>query len=232
MTTEAATPHRFGLHTRGMPSGSCRASRPSRSPRSTRSLQRSAGRTWSPSAMHSCCAFPSSRTQSGSGLHVVHDLMPGHGAPAVRVGLHHGSYVERDGDFFGAVVILAARVSGQAVGGEVLLTGHTAALAPDCPRPAPRGPPASRCARPHPVKQPIQRLALAVPTPEHLTTTPRSQSFVDQVLGGVRHHQPAPNLVRDHLEVNSAAPAPDAVAVRTLGDRASQRAGRSRPPAA
>ena len=65
------------------------------------------------------------------GLHIVHDLMPGHGAPAVRVGLHHGSYVERDGDFFGAAVNLAARVSGQAVGGEVLLTGHTAALAPD-----------------------------------------------------------------------------------------------------
>jgi class 3 adenylate cyclase/YHS domain-containing protein len=65
------------------------------------------------------------------GLHIVHDLMPGHGAPAVRVGLHHGSYVERDGDFFGAAVNLAARVSGQAVGGEVLVTGHTAALAPD-----------------------------------------------------------------------------------------------------
>jgi class 3 adenylate cyclase/YHS domain-containing protein len=65
------------------------------------------------------------------GLHIVHDLLPGHGAPAVRVGLHHGSCVERDGDFFGAAVNLAARVSGQAVGGEVLLTGHTAALAPD-----------------------------------------------------------------------------------------------------
>ena len=65
------------------------------------------------------------------GLRIVHELMPGHGAPAVRVGLHHGSYVERDGDFFGAAVNLAARVSGQAVGGEVLLTGHTAAMAPD-----------------------------------------------------------------------------------------------------
>jgi class 3 adenylate cyclase/YHS domain-containing protein len=65
------------------------------------------------------------------GLHIVHELMPGHGAPAVRVGLHHGPYVERDGDFFGAAVNLAARVSGQAVGGEVLLTAHTAALAPD-----------------------------------------------------------------------------------------------------
>jgi adenylate cyclase len=65
------------------------------------------------------------------GLRIVHDLMPGHGAPAVRAGLHHGCYVERDGDFFGAAVNLAARVSGQAVGGEVLLTGQTAALAPD-----------------------------------------------------------------------------------------------------
>jgi adenylate cyclase len=65
------------------------------------------------------------------GLHIAHDLMPGHGSPAVRVGLHHGPYVERDNDFFGAAVNLAARVSGQAVGGEVLLTGQTAALAPD-----------------------------------------------------------------------------------------------------
>jgi adenylate cyclase len=65
------------------------------------------------------------------GLRIVHDVMPGHGAPAVRVGLHHGPYVERGGDFFGAAVNLAARVSGQAVGGEVLLTGRTAALAPD-----------------------------------------------------------------------------------------------------
>jgi adenylate cyclase len=65
------------------------------------------------------------------GLLIAHELMPGHGAPAVRVGLHHGPYVERDGDFFGAAVNLAARVSGQAVGGEVLVTGHTAALAPD-----------------------------------------------------------------------------------------------------
>jgi adenylate cyclase len=64
-------------------------------------------------------------------LRITHVVMPGHGAPAVRVGLHHGSYVERDGDFFGAAVNLAARISGQAVGGEVLLSGHTAALAPN-----------------------------------------------------------------------------------------------------
>ena len=57
--------------------------------------------------------------------------MAGHGAPPVRVGLHHGPAVERDGDYFGAAVNLAARVAAEATGGEVLLTGQTAALAPD-----------------------------------------------------------------------------------------------------
>ena len=63
-------------------------------------------------------------------LRITHELMLGHGAPAVRVGLHHGSAVERDGDVFGAAVNLAARVSAEASGGEVLLTGSTAARAP------------------------------------------------------------------------------------------------------
>jgi class 3 adenylate cyclase/YHS domain-containing protein len=64
-------------------------------------------------------------------LRITHELMLGHGAPAVRVGLHHGPAVEREGDYFGAAVNLAARVSAEASGGDVLLTGHTAALAPD-----------------------------------------------------------------------------------------------------
>jgi adenylate cyclase len=65
------------------------------------------------------------------GLNITRGLMPRHGAPAVRVGLHHGPAIERDGDYFGATVNLAARVSGLASGGEVLLTGQTAALAPE-----------------------------------------------------------------------------------------------------
>ncbi|MDP8968312.1 MAG: YHS domain-containing protein [Actinomycetota bacterium] len=65
------------------------------------------------------------------GLRITTELMLGHGAPAVRVGLHHGRAVERFGDYFGAAVNLAARVSGEAKGGEVLLTASTAALAPD-----------------------------------------------------------------------------------------------------
>jgi adenylate cyclase len=67
----------------------------------------------------------------GLGLRIAHGLMRGHGAPAVRVGLHHGPAVERDGDYFGATVNLAARVAGVASDGEVLLTAHTAALAPE-----------------------------------------------------------------------------------------------------
>jgi len=65
------------------------------------------------------------------GLRITHDLLRGHEAPAVRVGLNHGPAVERDGDYFGGTINLAARVSALAGGGEVLVTGHTAALAPD-----------------------------------------------------------------------------------------------------
>jgi class 3 adenylate cyclase/YHS domain-containing protein len=64
------------------------------------------------------------------GLRITHELMLGHGAPAVRVGMHHGSAIEQDGDYLGAAVNLAARVSAEAGGGEVLLTAETAALAP------------------------------------------------------------------------------------------------------
>ena len=64
------------------------------------------------------------------GLRIAHDVLHGHGAPAIRVGLHHGPAIERDGDYFGAAVNLAARVSAAATGGEVLLTAQTAALAP------------------------------------------------------------------------------------------------------
>ena len=76
-------------------------------------------------------AIPDSGAAIVLGLRIAHELMRGHGAPAVRVGLHHGPAIEREGDYFGAAVNLAARVSGQAAGGEVLLTGETAALAPE-----------------------------------------------------------------------------------------------------
>src|SRR5438132_14005128 len=59
------------------------------------------------------------------GLGIVEDVGKQHGFPAVRVGLNTGQALERDGDWFGATVNIAARVSGVASGGEVLLTETT-----------------------------------------------------------------------------------------------------------
>ena len=47
------------------------------------------------------------------------------GLPPVRVGMNTGPAVERDGDFFGSTVNLAARLGQAARGGEVLLTDAT-----------------------------------------------------------------------------------------------------------
>ena len=65
------------------------------------------------------------------GLRLVEGVLNDHGAPAVRVGLHYGTAIEQDGDYFGASVNLAARVSELAAGGEVLVTGATAARVPE-----------------------------------------------------------------------------------------------------
>jgi adenylate cyclase len=64
-------------------------------------------------------------------IRLAHGLFGEHGAPSVRVGIHHGAAVERDGDYFGAAVNLAARISALAAGGEVLVSGPTAALVPE-----------------------------------------------------------------------------------------------------
>jgi adenylate cyclase len=64
------------------------------------------------------------------GVRVVEGVMQDQ-APSVRVGVHHGPAIERDGDYFGAAVNLAARISALATGGEVLVSGKTAALVPD-----------------------------------------------------------------------------------------------------
>lgn len=59
------------------------------------------------------------------GLELVEVVGRQHGFPSVRVGIHTGLAVERDRDWFGAAVNVAARVSAAAGGGEVLLTGAT-----------------------------------------------------------------------------------------------------------
>jgi adenylate cyclase len=56
------------------------------------------------------------------GLTAAHDVIAGHGFPAVRVGMHHGPAIARGGDWFGSTVNLAARVAAIAAGGEVLVT--------------------------------------------------------------------------------------------------------------
>lgn len=58
-------------------------------------------------------------------LRIVHEIGERHGSPIVRVGMHTGPAIERAGDWFGATVNLAARVSSMAGGGEVLLTDAT-----------------------------------------------------------------------------------------------------------
>jgi class 3 adenylate cyclase/YHS domain-containing protein len=59
------------------------------------------------------------------GLRIVEDVGRQHGFPTVRVGMNTGQALERDGDWFGSTVNIAARVSGVASGGEVLLTETT-----------------------------------------------------------------------------------------------------------
>ncbi len=49
--------------------------------------------------------------------------------PMPRAGLHHGPAIRRGDDWFGATVNLAARVAGQAQGGQTLGTGLIAAAA-------------------------------------------------------------------------------------------------------
>ena len=58
----------------------------------------------------------------GLGLTAAHEVIAGHGFPAVRVGMHHGPAIEREGDWFGATVNLAARVAAMATASEVLVT--------------------------------------------------------------------------------------------------------------
>lgn len=51
--------------------------------------------------------------------------------PVVRAGIHHGSALKKGGRYFGSTINVAARVSAQAIGGQVLCTREVAeALAP------------------------------------------------------------------------------------------------------
>ena len=58
-------------------------------------------------------------------VRIIREVGRRHGALAVRVGLHTGAAVRRDGDWFGATVNLSSRVADAAEPGEVLMTAAT-----------------------------------------------------------------------------------------------------------
>jgi len=63
------------------------------------------------------------------GLRIVSRALPAASDPPVRVGIHFGPAIESDGDFIGAAVNLAARVSSLARPGQVLVTSDVAIAA-------------------------------------------------------------------------------------------------------
>jgi class 3 adenylate cyclase len=54
------------------------------------------------------------------------ESIAGSDLPAAHAGVHAGSVIERDGDYFGATVNLAARIAAQAEAGQVLTSGAVA----------------------------------------------------------------------------------------------------------
>ena len=56
---------------------------------------------------------------------IVCEVGTSHAALGVRVGVHTGSAVQREGDWFGSAVNVAARIADRAEAGEVILTGAT-----------------------------------------------------------------------------------------------------------
>lgn len=67
------------------------------------------------------------------GLFLAHDLGRSHGAPEIRVGMHFGPAVSRDGDWFGTAVNTAARIAAAASGGEVMLSAAARKQAGEVP---------------------------------------------------------------------------------------------------
>jgi adenylate cyclase len=51
------------------------------------------------------------------------------GLPAAHGGVHAGPVIERDGDYFGRTVNMAARITAQAIAGEVMVSSEVAAVA-------------------------------------------------------------------------------------------------------
>jgi class 3 adenylate cyclase len=73
-------------------------------------------------------AFPEP-TAAVTAVVTLFGAMQGTDLPVARGGLHHGPAVERNGDYFGAAVNLAARIAGQAHGGQLVATSVVAEAA-------------------------------------------------------------------------------------------------------
>ncbi|MCW4351966.1 YHS domain-containing protein [Hoyosella sp. YIM 151337] len=67
------------------------------------------------------------------GLLLANDLLSGYGYPDVRVGMHHGTAVSRDGDWFGSTVNIASRIGALAGRRQVLASQAVADAAGDIP---------------------------------------------------------------------------------------------------
>lgn len=68
------------------------------------------------------------------GLRIVEELEEDPDFPAVRVGIHSGPAVGRDGDWYGRTVNVAARLCSVAPGGEVLVSEATRGAAGRLPK--------------------------------------------------------------------------------------------------
>ncbi|MEZ5170660.1 MAG: YHS domain-containing protein [Acidimicrobiia bacterium] len=71
-------------------------------------------------------AFPGPDSALGALARLIDACNQEPGFPSPRAGLHHGSAVERGGDWFGRSVNLTARVTDQARGGQSLATSDVA----------------------------------------------------------------------------------------------------------
>lgn len=69
------------------------------------------------------CADPAAAVRLG--LRIVDELGTDPGCPPVRVGIHTGPAVGRDGDWYGRTVNVAARLCSVAPGGQVLVSERT-----------------------------------------------------------------------------------------------------------
>jgi adenylate cyclase len=73
------------------------------------------------------CTDPANAVRLG--LRIIDELEADPAFPPVRVGIHSGAAVARDGDWYGRTVNVAARLCSVAAGGEVLVSEETRAAA-------------------------------------------------------------------------------------------------------